>query len=217
MFSDTVTQTCCCLLCECYINKTAPLCVFSGAWKEEEGRRCLQVCYERTEEKVTLRRPRLRGKIQLYKLNRSETATENDFLWPNMCIFIILHLSQGLFSQDSYIADNISFVAFMQEGPNSLINEDEFFDAVEAALDRQDKIEEQVWWKEPNWRHSTFVLHIPIQFRRIKQVHILSIGYIEFLLLSLSLSLCLCKMTSAKLLSFHTQVFHFSVALCLSS
>lgn len=32
-----------------------------------------------------------------------------------------------------------------QEGPNSLINEDEFFDAVEAALDRQDKIEEQVW------------------------------------------------------------------------
>ncbi|TNN74280.1 Collagen type IV alpha-3-binding protein [Liparis tanakae] len=32
---------------------------------------------------------------------------------------------------------------FFKEGPNSLINEDEFFDAVEAALDRQDKIEEQ--------------------------------------------------------------------------
>ncbi|KAG9355058.1 hypothetical protein JZ751_001771 [Albula glossodonta] len=32
---------------------------------------------------------------------------------------------------------------FCAEGPNSLINEDEFFDAVEAALDRQDKIEEQ--------------------------------------------------------------------------
>uniref|UniRef100_A0A8C7QRR0 Ceramide transfer protein n=1 Tax=Oncorhynchus mykiss TaxID=8022 RepID=A0A8C7QRR0_ONCMY len=31
-----------------------------------------------------------------------------------------------------------------EEGPNSLIKEDEFFDAVEAALDRQDKIEEQV-------------------------------------------------------------------------
>uniref|UniRef100_A0A8C6TJS6 Ceramide transfer protein n=1 Tax=Neogobius melanostomus TaxID=47308 RepID=A0A8C6TJS6_9GOBI len=31
-----------------------------------------------------------------------------------------------------------------EEGPNSLINEDEFFDAVEAELDRQDKIEEQV-------------------------------------------------------------------------
>uniref|UniRef100_A0A674PAS8 Ceramide transfer protein n=1 Tax=Takifugu rubripes TaxID=31033 RepID=A0A674PAS8_TAKRU len=30
-----------------------------------------------------------------------------------------------------------------KEGPNSLINEDEFFDAVEAALDRQDKMEEQ--------------------------------------------------------------------------
>ncbi|XP_032394891.1 ceramide transfer protein isoform X3 [Etheostoma spectabile] len=30
-----------------------------------------------------------------------------------------------------------------EEGPNSLINEDEFFDAVEAALDRHDKIEEQ--------------------------------------------------------------------------
>lgn len=38
-----------------------------------------------------------------------------------------------------------SFVGCVhQEGPNSLINEDEFFDAVEAALDRQDKIEEQV-------------------------------------------------------------------------
>ncbi|PIO23311.1 hypothetical protein AB205_0222200 [Aquarana catesbeiana] len=29
-----------------------------------------------------------------------------------------------------------------KEGPNSLINEEEFFDAVEAALDRQDKIEQ---------------------------------------------------------------------------
>lgn len=48
----------------------------------------------------------------------------------------------GLYSQDSYIGSNI---CFPQEGPNSLINEDEFFDAVEAALDRQDKIEEQVW------------------------------------------------------------------------
>uniref|UniRef100_A0A8C6TIE3 Ceramide transfer protein n=1 Tax=Neogobius melanostomus TaxID=47308 RepID=A0A8C6TIE3_9GOBI len=31
-----------------------------------------------------------------------------------------------------------------EEGPNSLINEDEFFDAVEAELDRQDKIEEDL-------------------------------------------------------------------------
>ncbi|GAB0203943.1 ceramide transfer protein [Grus japonensis] len=31
-----------------------------------------------------------------------------------------------------------------EEGPNSLINEEEFFDAVEAALDRQDKMEEQM-------------------------------------------------------------------------
>ncbi|CAL9708262.1 unnamed protein product [Knipowitschia caucasica] len=30
-----------------------------------------------------------------------------------------------------------------EEGPNSLINEDEFFDAVEAELDRQDKIDEK--------------------------------------------------------------------------
>ncbi|KAF3695876.1 Collagen type IV alpha-3-binding protein [Channa argus] len=30
-----------------------------------------------------------------------------------------------------------------EEGPNSLINDEEFFDAVEAELDRQDKIEEQ--------------------------------------------------------------------------
>lgn len=39
---------------------------------------------------------------------------------------------------------NVLFLVDLQEGPNSLINEDEFFDAVEAALDRQDKIEEQV-------------------------------------------------------------------------
>uniref|UniRef100_A0A672MNL1 Ceramide transfer protein n=1 Tax=Sinocyclocheilus grahami TaxID=75366 RepID=A0A672MNL1_SINGR len=31
----------------------------------------------------------------------------------------------------------------VQEGPNSLINEEEFFDAVEAALDKHDQIEEQ--------------------------------------------------------------------------
>ncbi|KAA8592329.1 hypothetical protein FQN60_017784, partial [Etheostoma spectabile] len=48
-------------------------------------------------------------------------------------------MKKKLFSQDSYIAD----FYLPQEGPNSLINEDEFFDAVEAALDRQDKIEEQ--------------------------------------------------------------------------
>uniref|UniRef100_A0A667XJ81 Ceramide transfer protein n=1 Tax=Myripristis murdjan TaxID=586833 RepID=A0A667XJ81_9TELE len=40
-----------------------------------------------------------------------------------------------------------------EEGPNSLINEDEFFDAVEAALDRQDKIEEQVS-KQNHMPHS---------------------------------------------------------------
>ena len=39
---------------------------------------------------------------------------------------------------------NAVCICFRQEGPNSLINEDEFFDAVEAALDRQDKLEEQV-------------------------------------------------------------------------
>ncbi|KAG2466481.1 C43BP protein, partial [Polypterus senegalus] len=37
-----------------------------------------------------------------------------------------------------------------EEGPNSLINEDEFFDAVEAALDRQDKIEEQPYSRSPS-------------------------------------------------------------------
>uniref|UniRef100_A0A4W6GAL9 Ceramide transfer protein n=1 Tax=Lates calcarifer TaxID=8187 RepID=A0A4W6GAL9_LATCA len=43
-----------------------------------------------------------------------------------------------------------------EEGPNSLINEDEFFDAVEAALDRQDKIEEQV--EEMVQNHMTYSL-----------------------------------------------------------
>ncbi|KAG7250470.1 hypothetical protein CRUP_017827, partial [Coryphaenoides rupestris] len=43
-----------------------------------------------------------------------------------------------------------------EEGPNSLINEDEFFDAVEAALDRQDKMEEQV--EEMVQNHLTYSL-----------------------------------------------------------
>ncbi|KAM8828109.1 ceramide transfer protein-like isoform 1-T1 [Spinachia spinachia] len=50
-----------------------------------------------------------------------------------------------------------------EEGPNSLINEDEFFDAVEAALDRQDKIEEQVGTRPQScsstWRPRTLVSH----------------------------------------------------------
>lgn len=52
-----------------------PLCVL-GAREEEEGRRCLQVCYEWTQEEVTLRRPRLRGKIKLqYKWIRNYCKT----------------------------------------------------------------------------------------------------------------------------------------------
>ncbi|KAM9213157.1 ceramide transfer protein isoform 1-T1 [Leptosomus discolor] len=43
-----------------------------------------------------------------------------------------------------------------EEGPNSLINEEEFFDAVEAALDRQDKMEEQV--EEMVQNHMTYSL-----------------------------------------------------------
>ena len=54
----------------------------------------------------------------------------------------------GLFPWDVLLTiQHVCIVASEQEGPNSLINEDEFFDAVEAALDRQDKIEEQVWWR----------------------------------------------------------------------
>ncbi|XP_047426464.1 ceramide transfer protein-like isoform X3 [Mugil cephalus] len=42
-----------------------------------------------------------------------------------------------------------------EEGPNSLINEDEFFDAVEAALDRQDKIEEQCQTEKTRLQRSS--------------------------------------------------------------
>uniref|UniRef100_A0A7N8YGQ8 Ceramide transfer protein n=1 Tax=Mastacembelus armatus TaxID=205130 RepID=A0A7N8YGQ8_9TELE len=42
-----------------------------------------------------------------------------------------------------------------EEGPNSLINEDEFFDAVEAALDRQDKIEEQTHTEKTRTQRSS--------------------------------------------------------------
>ncbi|XP_056301730.1 ceramide transfer protein isoform X2 [Danio rerio] len=44
-----------------------------------------------------------------------------------------------------------------EEGPNSLINEDEFFDAVEAALDRQDKIEEQSHCEKSRIQRSSSV------------------------------------------------------------
>uniref|UniRef100_A0A8C4QJI0 Ceramide transfer protein n=1 Tax=Eptatretus burgeri TaxID=7764 RepID=A0A8C4QJI0_EPTBU len=37
-----------------------------------------------------------------------------------------------------------------EEGPNSLMNEEEFYDAVEAALDRQDKIDEKMLQAERN-------------------------------------------------------------------
>ncbi|XP_037835543.1 ceramide transfer protein isoform X2 [Kryptolebias marmoratus] len=46
-----------------------------------------------------------------------------------------------------------------EEGPNSLINEDEFFDAVEAALDRQDKIEEQCQTEKTRIHRSSPVSH----------------------------------------------------------
>lgn len=45
----------------------------------------------------------------------------------------------------------------LQEGPNSLINEEEFFDAVEAALDRQDKMEEQVLMLEKCFNDGQFM------------------------------------------------------------
>uniref|UniRef100_A0A3Q3WFX2 Ceramide transfer protein n=1 Tax=Mola mola TaxID=94237 RepID=A0A3Q3WFX2_MOLML len=46
-----------------------------------------------------------------------------------------------------------------EEGPNSLINEDEFFDAVEAALDRQDKIEEQCQTEKTRIQRSSPLPH----------------------------------------------------------
>lgn len=52
---------------------------------------------------------------------------------------------------------------YWQEGPNSLINEDEFFDAVEAALDRQDKIEEQVSKRIPVIKRLKWILSASIK------------------------------------------------------
>lgn len=76
-----------------------------------------------------------------------------------MCMFYHSAHFAELFSQSSCIDDSI---CIPQEGPNSLINEDEFFDAVEAALDRQDKIEEQVWWR---YKFTLFTqLKCPVEF-----------------------------------------------------
>lgn len=60
-------------------------------------------------------------------------------------VLLRLYLWQGSSHKGFFTAD-ICMFALPQEGPNSLINEDEFFDAVEAELDRQDKIEEKVWF-----------------------------------------------------------------------
>lgn len=94
----------------------------------------------------------------------------------------------GLFSQDSYVADSI---CFPQEGPNSLINEDEFFDAVEAALDRQDKIEEQVWWRSKLDLICTTKMSVSLSathFNKAKwtkaQLHTLHTEMLPFLIVS---------------------------------
>uniref|UniRef100_A0A4W5Q4C5 Ceramide transporter 1 n=1 Tax=Hucho hucho TaxID=62062 RepID=A0A4W5Q4C5_9TELE len=68
-----------------------------------------------------------------------------------------------------------------EEGPNSLINEDEFFDAVEAALDRQDKMEEQV--QEPGQNHSASIDRDEIQFYNNKSSY-----YIECFILAVCVS-----------------------------
>ncbi|KAI7795593.1 ceramide transfer protein-like isoform X2 [Triplophysa rosa] len=49
-----------------------------------------------------------------------------------------------------------------EEGPNSLINEDEFFDAVEAALDRQDKIEEQTQCEKSRIQRDSLVSPVDV-------------------------------------------------------
>lgn len=64
-------------------------------------------------------------------------------------IFLHTFTYVGPSLKDVYTSEP-SWCWFLQEGPNSLINEDEFFDAVEAALDRQDKIEEQVGDRDEN-------------------------------------------------------------------
>uniref|UniRef100_A0A8C1ZJ54 Ceramide transfer protein n=1 Tax=Cyprinus carpio TaxID=7962 RepID=A0A8C1ZJ54_CYPCA len=58
-----------------------------------------------------------------------------------------------------------------EEGPNSLINEEEFFDAVEAALDKHDQIEEQVMIQPFLFQLITFA---KIQFEVLKcNIHFL--------------------------------------------
>lgn len=58
----------------------------------------------------------------------------------------------------SYLqSSKLALFLMPQEGPNSLINEEEFFDAVEAALDRQDKMEEQVLMLEKCFNDGHFM------------------------------------------------------------
>lgn len=132
--------------CFCYshIKHTLFLCLCAGVGEEEEGRRCLQMCNERTEEKVPLWRPRLWGEairsLELKQLKNESRGIYWCAFWLSWWTLLWAVL-----------------IGSLQEGPNSLINEDEFFDAVEAELDRQDKIEEQVRWSLEPFKADFFL------------------------------------------------------------
>lgn len=86
-----------------------------------------------------------------YKSALNELKKKSHFGGPDYEV-VFVKLVNGTTRQKLCSSFKMEPLCYWQEGPNSLINEDEFFDAVEAALDRQDKIEEQVgrWirWSE---------------------------------------------------------------------
>uniref|UniRef100_A0A8C2FXR6 Ceramide transfer protein n=1 Tax=Cyprinus carpio TaxID=7962 RepID=A0A8C2FXR6_CYPCA len=65
-----------------------------------------------------------------------------------------------------------------EEGPNSLINEEEFFDAVEAALDKHDQIEEQVMIRPFLFQLITFA---KIQFEVLPHSQTSSLSSIDLI------------------------------------
>lgn len=78
-----------------------------------------------------------------YKSALNELKKKSHFGGPDYEV-VFVKLIHGTARQKLCSSFKMEPLCYWQEGPNSLINEDEFFDAVEAALDRQDKIEEQV-------------------------------------------------------------------------
>ena len=60
------------------------------------------------------------------------------------CVCVCVHVCVYNYCVFTYVCLLLNILLCSQEGPHSALNEEEFFDAVEMALDQQDEIESAV-------------------------------------------------------------------------